>query len=84
MRRIHPPPSSVHSDVCGREARCRPPARLVRVDYWQDLLAAFGLHQRLTEAMEDNYAALERLRPGTVRWLDAESEVPGLTVVDTL
>ena len=35
----------------------------------------FGLHQRLGEAMEGYYAALEGLRPGTVCWFDAEGEV---------
>ena len=32
----------------------------------------FALHVRLAPAMLEYYAALERRRPGTVRWLDAE------------
>lgn len=36
----------------------------------------FELHVRLGSAMEAYYAALERLRPGTVRWLDTEGGVP--------
>lgn len=36
----------------------------------------FDLHVRLGHAMEAYYAAVERLRPGAVRWLDAEGEAP--------
>ncbi len=35
----------------------------------------FDLHVRLGPAMEAYYAALERLRPGTVRWVNAEGDV---------
>jgi hypothetical protein len=34
----------------------------------------FELHSRLVDHMESYYAALERLRPGSVFWLDAEGE----------
>ena len=34
----------------------------------------FALHVRLVPAMRAYYAALERLRPGTLRWLDAEDD----------
>ena len=34
----------------------------------------FALHVRLAPAMEAYYAALEQLRPGSVRWLDAEGD----------
>lgn len=36
---------------------------------------AFDLHVRLGPAMETYYAALERLRPGSVRWVDVESDM---------
>lgn len=36
----------------------------------------FELHARLTDAMQGYYAALEKLRPGTLRWLDAEGPMP--------
>lgn len=44
----------------------------------------FWLHQRLTEAMEGYYAALERIRPGTVRWIDAEGEIPRRSAIGAL
>lgn len=37
----------------------------------------FALHVRLGPAMEAYYAALERLRPGTVRWMDASGDIRG-------
>ncbi len=44
----------------------------------------FGLHQRLTKAMEGYYAALEELRPETVCWLDAEGEIPKHAAIEAL
>lgn len=40
----------------------------------------FTLHVRLIPAMRAYYAVLERLRPGTVRWLDAEDDPRSETV----
>ncbi len=44
----------------------------------------FRLHQRLVGAMGDFYATLERIRPGTVRWMDAEREVSKTTAGEAL